>query len=231
MKKRFSQSINQERRKLVMDYIREKYSLEVLLRNLNVWNDGALVIKCPFHSDSRPSFNIDLDANQYKCFSCGRGGGYLSFYHNYHSIVDEDNKNFNEHVEELLTNDDQMQEELGFSTIFVKVETNVSLEELSKFSYEKYAPVRIDTKSLIKIRKKLMSDTNRLLDFFSDVEKGISLNELWQKYYLDLKYDNVILDDNVKQGIQSEFDDLLSDLGIEDDITGQTNLFGDDSNE
>ena len=107
-----------------------------------------------------------------------------------------------------------MQENLGFSTIFVKIDTLVSLEELAKFSYKRYAPVRVDTKSLLKIRDKLKDDIDRLLDFFADVEKGIGFETLWRQYYLDLGYQNPLLDAEESDNLASELNTLLDNTGL-----------------
>lgn len=41
---------------------------------------------CPFHSDSKPSFNVSVKKNIAKCFACGEGGNPLSFYMKYHKV-------------------------------------------------------------------------------------------------------------------------------------------------
>ena len=224
MGRKFSLSINAVRRQLVLDYIREHYSLSQLLIDLGVWDGGTTVITCPFHPDSRPSFNIDVDNNFYKCFSCGSYGGYMSFYHNYHKIVTEDEKFFNDHVEDVLQNDMKMQEVLGFSTIFVKIENKVSLEELASFRYRPADLLRVDTKSLRRIQRKLQKDPEKLIDFFAEVERGISLDELWNKYYLGIKVDDILLDSDSKLEIMSEFDKLLLSEDS-DDFMEETSLF------
>lgn len=206
--------VNQERKKMVMEYVVNNYSLGTLLMDLGVWDGGNPTIRCPFHPDSRPSFVIDAEHNSYKCFSCGRAGGYLSFYHNYHKVLLTDGRSFDRHLEDLLLMDKKMQENLGFSTIFVKIDTLVPLEELAKFSYKRYAPVHTDTKSLLKIRDKLKDDTDRLLDFFADVEKGIGLETLWYQYYLDLGYQNPLLEAEEADNLTNELNALLNDTGL-----------------
>lgn len=228
MKNKYSKTINATRRQSVLEYISNNYSLESLVRELGIWNGGSTVIKCPFHPDSRPSFNIDLENNFYKCFSCGSSGGYATLYHEYHKTVTEDGKFFNDHVEELLQADEKMQETLGFSTIFIKFETQLSLEELSKFKYQRHDFIRVDTKSLQLIQRKLQKDHEMLVDFFADIEKGMLLNDLWNKYYLGLKPDDVLLDTESKSQIELAFSALLSDDNDEedrDDSMEITNLF------
>ena len=225
MRNKYSKTINATRRQSVLEYISNNYSLESLLKELGVWDGGNNVIKCPFHPDSRPSFNIDSDNNFYKCFSCGSSGGYASFYHEYHKTVIEDGKYFNDHVEEILQSDEKMQEVLGFSTIFIKIENQLTLEEASKFKCQRHEFVRVDTKSLQRIQRKLQKDHEKLVDFFADVEKGMTLNDLWNKYYLGIKLDDIILDSESKGQIELEFNALLADDDDEDDRLIVTSLF------
>ena len=225
MARKFSRSVNETRRKSMLDYIRENYSLETMLKDLGVWDGGTTVIKCPFHPDSRPSFNIDIDNNFYKCFSCGSSGGYASFYHAYHTHVTEDGKYFNDHMEEILQSDEKMQAALGFSTIFIKIENNLSLQDAANFQYKPHEYIRVDTKSLQRIRRKLQRSPEKLIDFFADVEKGITLNDLWNKYYLEVKIDDVILDPESKDNLALAFSALLSEDDDEDDAQALTGLF------
>lgn len=53
-----------------------------LIRNGN--NYKAL---CPFHHDHDPSMSISVDRNIYKCFSCGEGGGPITFAQKYLKIT------------------------------------------------------------------------------------------------------------------------------------------------
>lgn len=224
-----SKQIDAVRRKRVLDYIKDNYSLLNYLRELNLWDDGPTVIKCPFHPDSRPSFNIDIENQKFKCFSCGKGGGYISFYHEYHISVVEDDKNFNSHVEEILNNDITMQKDLGFNTIFIKLETRLSLKDIINFKHKQHNYVNVDTRSLETIRRKLIKEENieELLDFFADIERGKAMDELWSKYYLGIKVDNIHLDLEKKTELEDAFSSLLDEI-IEEPAF--TNVFEEVSN-
>lgn len=223
--KKFSKNVNAERRKLVQDYVKERYSLESLLLDLGVWDGGTPVIKCPFHPDSRPSFNINTADNYYRCFSCNSYGGYLSFYHNYHSIVKEDEKSFNQHVEDILTADLDMQEALGFSTIFIKIENLAKIEDLTHYKRPDFNLVFIDTRNLEQIRRNVIKEgIDILLDFYSDIERGKSLDELWNKYVNHITIDDVLISKEEQESIGEEFRNLLADTFGEDD-DGFTDLF------
>lgn len=45
---------------------------------------------CPLHVDKTPSFSVTPEKNKYYCFSCGRGGGIISYLRHYeHLCMDE----------------------------------------------------------------------------------------------------------------------------------------------
>lgn len=39
-----------------------------------------LLALCPFHDDSKPSFNVNLNTGQYECKACGEKGNFTTFY-------------------------------------------------------------------------------------------------------------------------------------------------------
>ena len=41
---------------------------------------------CPFHNDHHPSMSINVERNIYKCFTCGAGGGPITFVSKYKNI-------------------------------------------------------------------------------------------------------------------------------------------------
>lgn len=40
---------------------------------------NELICICPFHDESTPSFNANLETGQYKCFGCGAKGNAITF--------------------------------------------------------------------------------------------------------------------------------------------------------
>jgi DNA primase len=47
----------------------------------NVSSSGWMTANCPFHSESNPSFGININTGQYNCFACGAGGNsFISFF-------------------------------------------------------------------------------------------------------------------------------------------------------
>ena len=45
-----------------------------------------LVCKCPFCDDKRGHFNVNLEDNLFHCYRCGKGGGVLHLYADYHNV-------------------------------------------------------------------------------------------------------------------------------------------------
>ncbi|MCR4790986.1 MAG: DNA primase [Treponemataceae bacterium] len=77
--------------------------------------------KCPFHTDKTPSFHIIPDRGMYKCFSCGRGGGVISFF------MEVEKLSFWDAVHQLAKRE-------GIEVVY---EGNVSTDEI-KIQHDKY---------------------------------------------------------------------------------------------
>lgn len=45
---------------------------------------------CPFHSDSNPSFAVNLETGQYECKACGEKGNFITFYAKTHNLDTKD---------------------------------------------------------------------------------------------------------------------------------------------
>lgn len=59
-------------------------SMELTQRGRNFWGH------CPLHTDNTPSFSIKQDENFYHCFSCGNGGGIISYLRHYEGMSFDD---------------------------------------------------------------------------------------------------------------------------------------------
>lgn len=69
---------------------------------------------CPFHNERTPSFSVSPKRNYCKCFSCGKGGGPISFLMEkegigYHEALMRLAKRYNIHVEEKELTDEERQ--------------------------------------------------------------------------------------------------------------------------
>ncbi len=94
---------------------------------------NELWIPCPFHEDAAPSCSLNDYLHRYHCFSCDRGGNYISFLAEYDRSVLGINISYYQKMNELLLADQEMQATINASTIYT-VSDDFSLEEgLKKF--------------------------------------------------------------------------------------------------
>lgn len=131
--------VNERRVDLVKEYIESSndYSIEEYLKSIGQYDDSKIqeqsdnyFISCPFHSDSSPSLSINRNRNIFKCFGCGRGGGYVAMVREWESYNGRkiDDKDI---IESLLKSDKVMANSLGFVTIY---ERQIRKKDFSKFS-------------------------------------------------------------------------------------------------
>lgn len=71
-----------------IDEINEKTDIVALVSNyVPLQKKGKNYVGlCPFHNDSNPSFSVSPERKIAKCFSCGEGGGPISFYQKINSV-------------------------------------------------------------------------------------------------------------------------------------------------
>lgn len=81
--------------------------------------DDQLLLKCPFHADKRPSFRIRLHEHDCHCFSCGFWGRVIDLmYELSGKAVSKP-----QYYDQVLRRTPGMQQELGFSSIYIDVYT------------------------------------------------------------------------------------------------------------
>lgn len=65
--------------------------LEYVSQQIDMVQKGAEYFgSCPLHIDKTPSFSITPEKNKYYCFSCGRGGGIISYLRHYEHLCMDD---------------------------------------------------------------------------------------------------------------------------------------------
>lgn len=71
-----------------IDEINEKTDIVALVSNyVPLQKKGKNYVGlCPFHNDTNPSFSVSPERKIAKCFSCGEGGGPISFYQKINSV-------------------------------------------------------------------------------------------------------------------------------------------------
>lgn len=65
--------------------------LEYVSQNIEMRQQGAEYFgSCPLHVDKTPSFSVTPSKNKFYCFSCGNGGGIISFLMKYENMCFDD---------------------------------------------------------------------------------------------------------------------------------------------
>lgn len=109
----------------VKQYAKDQYRLRDYITSLGRWSGeeaaqgNSVKICCPFHPKERtPSCFIDEDRGLWHCFSCGRGGDYVSFYFQFNKEVMGSSAGYYQVVNNLLAADDMMKLKLGFTSVY-----------------------------------------------------------------------------------------------------------------
>ncbi len=197
----------------VSEYVKEsdRYSIEEYLKSINQFDDSEgrtqsdnIIVSCPFHSDSTPSFSINTNRNIFKCFSCGRAGGYLKLVHEWENYNGKE-ISISNLAEKLLRNDMIMANELGFNTIFIR---SMQKKDYSDFSLRR--PQRIkefDTETFLSLAKKMNRNRASLSDkilMISLMQSGISVNEV-----------SKMIDKRISPQRVQTLDDINTNIGLD----------------
>lgn len=65
--------------------IKERLSLAEVLQHYNLQPRNNM-LKCPHHEDNKPSLQVNLEKNFYKCHSCGKTGDVIQFIEDYEKL-------------------------------------------------------------------------------------------------------------------------------------------------
>lgn len=106
-----------------------------LYRNGKVERSGGIVITCPFHEDSSPSFNFNDSLGVFNCFSCG-GGDFWKFVYRYHTEVLGEKVGRIQLMNQYLQKDPDLMAKLHFNSLFSKY--NHSVDELTSLKKYKF---------------------------------------------------------------------------------------------
>jgi len=63
--------------------IKQRLSIETVLKHYGLKADRHGLIKCPFHEDQEPSLKIYSSTNTFNCFGCGAAGDVIEFIERY----------------------------------------------------------------------------------------------------------------------------------------------------
>lgn len=137
---RVEHQIIEERRIKARDAINQNFSILTFLKEWNLHRadhpdlphpvpNERNAISCPFHgNDEDPSLGIIYDGHAFNCFGCQRKGGYIRFVTYWEKIVCHHDLNYNQVIEKILKENPRFCEELGFSSIFSEIVSEISIE-------------------------------------------------------------------------------------------------------
>lgn len=185
-------------------------------------------ICCPLHDDSTPSFSVNFETNEWKCFGCPDGGHYIDLW------MKLTNRRTGTHytvftaVEEILRQNQEICTQLGFRSIYQSYENDFDLfkkvdldaaSDLDDFSSSKTAVFAFDTilkekseiryvntEAVEKIMHKLKNaDINKIIEFIADCELGMPDDKLLAKYF----HERVVVSDFIER-INSSAEDYTN---------------------
>ena len=107
---------------LVLSYIRENFLISDLLKHFNQLNSPVdrgsyVMISCPFHPETSPSFGFDDKKGIFHCFSCNLGGSYVKLFMLLHKTFNYLNLNFYQAINHILSENPNMSLALGFKSV------------------------------------------------------------------------------------------------------------------
>lgn len=155
--------------------------------------------------DSNPSFNVNYPKRVWKCFSTGKGGGYLELLYWTQKIREGSTHSIYRIANDLLKADEQMQRQLGFNSLY-----RDSLPETVEFNLRPKLDTskkRFHKKPFKRIVQELSSleDKHALINLIDDYERGMSMEDLQIKYS-DLEVVTIDKDD------KKELETLITNL-------------------
>lgn len=66
--------------------IKERLSIDTVLKRYNLKTDKNGMLKCPFHEDKTPSLKVYTETNTYNCFGCGANGDAIQFIESFEKL-------------------------------------------------------------------------------------------------------------------------------------------------
>ena len=157
-------------------------------------------VLCPFHADTTPSMNIDLETGLYYCFSCQEGGDVFKFYMKQHNcsfsvaknaITGNNKTPILTETEVEIAHKNLLQSETLQKMLFIKRGwelTTIKERKLGWYDERVYIPIYDRDDILVNIRK------YDVLHQTKDKFKGVKgYNELRLYPTCSLEHDNIII--------------------------------------
>lgn len=161
--------------------INSKYKIQDLIFKYDpsVKNFPKRIVSILNVDDNDPSMFLDYRKNVWKCFSTGKGGGYLELLYWLKVIREQEECNIFSLANQILLSDKEIQTEFGVRSLFKKEIPAVIEPVLRSNTVKKDA-----TQSLAVIFKNLANRKDKKLFYsaFSDFEAGLPRDALIEKY-------------------------------------------------
>lgn len=171
--------------------INTKYQINEFLAARGIHLQSNRQICCPFHDDSTPSFSVNFETNEWKCFGCQNGGHFLDLWKTYQNKYEEGHYSIYSATEALLSSDTELQQELGFKSIYKTEEDEFNLFATKDNQFriddilsQKITLKHIDTDSMKQVLEVLKYEPpDVLVQFICDCQAGFTEMQLIRKYY------------------------------------------------
>lgn len=217
---RRERKIVEERRVKARDAVNTALSIFDFLAGHKITPNAHHAISCPFHgNDEDPSLGITTDGHGFNCFGCGAKGGYIKFRTLWEQKVEGKDINYNEVLEKILQENPGICEELGFSSIFSEIVSDIQIEhdaegrlvlpQRMERSYQ-----RVNTTTIKSIFDGL-TDIGEIVSFIELVQKG-NREEYILKLYAAPEIRSVLPTEEVIAGLDALLNGQLEDAGIDD---------------
>ena len=172
--------------------INSKYQISDYLESKGIHVQSNRQICCPFHDDSTPSFSVNFETNEWKCFGCQDGGHFVDIWRAYENKYNNGHYTVYSSTEAILSIDTELQVQLGFKSIFKSEEDNFDLflqNEEQAFQFDKLLAGEqkikiVNTDSMKQVLLSLQGASNdEIVKFIIDCQNGMSESQLISKYY------------------------------------------------
>lgn len=189
---RARRSIIESRRVTARDAIAAKFSIFDFVKEKGLKVSVHNSISCPFHgNDEDPSLGITQDGKQFHCFGCDAKGGYIRFREYWSDKVDNTPIGYNQTIELILKENPSLCQELGFSTIYSDIVSDIEIEydddgRLILPEFRNRITERVSTRTLKTLFDSLLLEPD-IQDFIAMVQHGHS-----EEYLLSMWSDNTI---------------------------------------
>lgn len=170
----YKREVDTNRLEIVEEYSKSNEDLIEYIKEAGFTFIGN-TMSCPFHgSDSTPSLRVN--GNKWKCFGCGRGGGYLKFRHEL-ELLDNSKMSYYDVAEKYAHEHSDLTALVG-GTIYKSVEESFDEQwdkMISIATDESYKPKIVKTDSIDKlIRRVRKSDTETKMRLLSAIQEDIA---------------------------------------------------------